>query len=195
MTFSYNNAIPGANNPPTNDQPGMLQNAASIFSLVAVDHVGFNTAGGGQHLQVTFNGIHVPSAPTGLNSIGFTNIGVAKPASAQLFYQNQDAVVQLSAVRAWGYFPNGATSLTQSYNVVSTSQSGFNWTVNLATGAVIGTTFCVIASAYPLPSFPNHNCIATINSTGANTFTLATSDVVTGNNAVAGGVTFVVLQI
>lgn len=49
MTFTYNNLVPATNNDPSADQPEMLINTASINSIIAVDHVGFNANGGGKH--------------------------------------------------------------------------------------------------------------------------------------------------
>ena len=48
-------AIPASNNSPTQDQPNMQQNNATLNQWVAVDHVGFNTssATSGMHKQVT----------------------------------------------------------------------------------------------------------------------------------------------
>lgn len=65
-TFSYNTGVPAANNNPSIDQSDMLINTASTNSILAVDHVSFNAAGGGRHNQVTFNGNNVPSLPATL---------------------------------------------------------------------------------------------------------------------------------
>ena len=48
-------AIPASNNSPTQDQPNMQQNNATLNQWVAVDHVGFNTSSSisGMHKQVT----------------------------------------------------------------------------------------------------------------------------------------------
>lgn len=62
-TFSYNTGVPATNNSPSVDQPEMQINTASINSILAVDHVSFNTAGGGRHNQVTFNANNPPSLP------------------------------------------------------------------------------------------------------------------------------------
>jgi hypothetical protein len=72
--YVYTNDVPVADNNPSVDQPSMTVNTASIDGIIATDHVGFNTngpigppyGGGGQHLQVTFNGNNVPAVqPTG----------------------------------------------------------------------------------------------------------------------------------
>ncbi len=64
MTIAYNLGIPNAPNNPSTDQPNMKTNNDNIATFVAVDHVGFNTAGSGQHNQVTFHANNVPSVPT-----------------------------------------------------------------------------------------------------------------------------------
>jgi hypothetical protein len=67
--FTYTPNLPNPPDNPSNDVSNMQQNANSINGIIAVDHVGFNTTGpaatgGGQHLQVTFNGNNVPTTPT-----------------------------------------------------------------------------------------------------------------------------------
>jgi hypothetical protein len=72
-TFSYNTGVPAANNNPSVDQPEMQTNTASIDSLLAIDHVSFNTAGGGRHNQVTFNSNNVPTLPATLLKVFANN--------------------------------------------------------------------------------------------------------------------------
>lgn len=75
-TFLYNGAIPNPPNDPAADVGTMQQNATSIGGIIAVDHVGFGTAGGGRHNQVTFNANVVPALPTALPII-FSNLPTA----------------------------------------------------------------------------------------------------------------------
>ena len=60
MTWPYNPSLPNPPDDPADDVAGMQTNASSIASLINIDHVPFNTAGGGQHKQVTFNSIMFP---------------------------------------------------------------------------------------------------------------------------------------
>lgn len=53
--FSFNAAMPAAQNNPSQDQSRMLINNMSTASLVNIDHIGFNQNNGGQHKAVTFN--------------------------------------------------------------------------------------------------------------------------------------------
>lgn len=87
MTFSFNTNIPAAPNDPSVDQPDMLTNNQSTNLLLAVDHISFNTAGGGQHKQVTFNGNNVPTPPV-TPPVLFTNTVAGLP---QLFFYSGDA--------------------------------------------------------------------------------------------------------
>lgn len=87
MTFSFNTNIPAAPNNPSVDQPDMLTNNQSTNNLLAVDHISFNTAGGGQHKQVTFNGNNVPTPPVN-PPVLFTNTVAGLP---QLFFYSGDA--------------------------------------------------------------------------------------------------------
>lgn len=82
MTFPYTTNTPFATHNPSIDQPDMETNTNSISGIIAVDHVGFNTVGGGQHNQVTFNANHVPVTPTA-PPVLFTNMVGSLP---QLFF-------------------------------------------------------------------------------------------------------------
>ena len=103
-TYTYNNAIPAANNNPSLDQPDMLTNTQSIDSLIAVDHVGFNAAGGGRHNQITFNANNVPAVPTS-PPVLFTNTVAGIP---QLFFYSGNASQSSSQYTAAA---NGSTFL------------------------------------------------------------------------------------
>lgn len=196
MTWSFNNAIPAANNAPANDQPLMLQNNQSTASLVAVDHVGFNTAGGGQHLQITYNGLHPPGvAPTGLNSIGYTNIGIAKPASAQLFWQNQDSIFHQSAIRAWGKITEAGTiDSSQSFNIASVTRPVLGlYTITLTAGATESAAYSVITtSAINAGNFASIESYAITSATIFNVFISTPENTAIGRNA---PFSFLVLQI
>ena len=87
QNYSYNQAVPAANNKPSDDQPDMLINAQSIASIIAQDHVGFNTDGSGFHNQVTFYANNVPVVPTSFPTL-FTNNVAGIP---QLFYYSGNA--------------------------------------------------------------------------------------------------------
>lgn len=116
MSFSYNGTIPNPPDDPADDVDQMQTNSASISSLIAVDHVGFNSFGpvgappgsGGQHLQVTFNGNNVPAVSPSLSYL-FTNTQSPAPAINlnQLFF-----------------FPAGANAAQSSGQYNSTSSSG-----------------------------------------------------------------------
>lgn len=86
-SFTYTSGIPATNNDPSVDQPNMAINTNSIASLIAVDHVPFNTPGGGRHDQVTFNDNNVPTVPT-TPPVLFTNLVNSLP---QLMFYSGDA--------------------------------------------------------------------------------------------------------
>lgn len=90
MTIAYNLGIPASGNNPSTDQPNMLTNNDNIPTLIAVDHVNFNTSGSGQHNQVTFHANNPPAVPT-VPPVLFTNTsdgnGNALPAGlTELFF-------------------------------------------------------------------------------------------------------------
>jgi hypothetical protein len=87
--FSYNNAIPATNNNPSTDQPGMLTNAISIDSILAIDHVGFNATNGGTHNQSTYNNLIAKPAILATQGAVYTkSVG----GTSQLFFENSAAV-------------------------------------------------------------------------------------------------------
>jgi len=118
MTFSFNTNIPAAPNNPSVDQPDMIVNNQSTNGIIAVDHITFNTANGGQHKQVTFNNKNVPVAQTDPQSVLYTDSGVASTVS-QLLFRNQNIILPISALRAFGNFITaiGAVVPSNSYNV------------------------------------------------------------------------------
>lgn len=78
--FTYSPTIPNPPDDPADDVSQMQTNSASIFGLIAIDHVGFNLTNGGQHQQVTFNSNNVPAVPT-IPPVLFTQLvnGLAQP--------------------------------------------------------------------------------------------------------------------
>lgn len=155
-SFTYN-VVPVSSNDPSQDQPQMLQNTNSINSLLGVDHVSFNSAGsggagasGGQHLRVTYNDkTPAPAAQVDPLSLSYTKSGTASTVS-QLFYKTQDAELQTSAIRAWGFGTSAGITALQSVNVFSFTNNGVgNYSVVLTTGSVTGSNFGVhITSAF-----------------------------------------------
>lgn len=165
-TFSYNTNIPAANNDPADDQPLMQTNYSSISQLIDVDHVAFNTAGGGRHDQVTFAANNAQGAQTDPVSVAFTQNGTAA-AHPQLLWKNSLATFQLSCVRAWGFFDGtGGFPLTppaQSYNVTSITNVGqpstANYVVTLTSGAVSSANFAVVVSCQVQQNFSTGSII------------------------------------
>lgn len=87
MTIPYNLNIPFSTHNPSVDQPNMEINTNNIASIIAIDHVAFNTAGSGQHNQVTFNANNVPGGFS--PPVFYTNNDAFS--IPQLFYATQDA--------------------------------------------------------------------------------------------------------
>lgn len=110
MTFPYSPAIPNPPNDPADDVSIMQTNAGSISSILAVDHVGFNLSGGGEHKQVTFNSNNPPAPPV---------------SPAVLFTNNQDgAGNNLPGSLAELFFYSGSASQSANqYNITATNGS------------------------------------------------------------------------
>ena len=171
--FTYNAGVPFATNNPSNDQPQMLINTVSINGIWNVDHVGFNSTGivgnpnasGGQHLQITFNGKHPPSATITdplsiLYSNNITGSGPFNTASAstisQLFFLNQSggattpiSPVPISMIKAFGCFDNNGNSLN-AWNMALLSPGGHpsagNFTFTMPVGACNSNNYLVMVT-------------------------------------------------
>ncbi len=138
MPFPYNPALPNPPDNPSGDVAGMKTNAASINAWTQVDHVGFNLATGGQHLQVT-----IPD-PLAADPVVSSPVGevYTKLVSAvtQLFFTNSVGPVQLtgfaSSIGGNGYITLAGGLILQ-------------W--GTGTGSLAGT-----GNTFPI-AFP-HNC-------------------------------------
>lgn len=154
-SFPFTNTIPAANNSPSNDQPLMLINNQSTASLLAIDHIGFNAAFGGDHLQM-----HLPqfstsntavSSQANQGSVIYTAAGTADSTHAQCFFKIDNAQLNflLSGIRAFALVDNtGAIVASQSLNISSiTRNSAGDFTVNLTTNAVTSANYLVLISS------------------------------------------------
>lgn len=178
MTFTFNTGVPAAGNNPSVDQPDMLSNNVSTNSILAVDHISFNTAGGGQHLQMHMNAtpnyVAVPPPPVGNDSIIYSNAGIAS-AAAQLFLRNSNVILPLSNIRAWAFCNSAGIIATQSQNVTSVVRNSLgNYTVTLVTNAVSSTNFAIFLTSTLSPPQP---VIDNYSITGIGTFTLTFVDI------------------
>lgn len=151
MSFTFNTGVPATANNPSVDQPDMLTNNVSADGILAVDHISFNTAGGGQHKQVTFNNKNAPVAQTDPQSVLYTGSGTASSMS-QLLYRNQNGIFEISAIRAWGLATPAGISASQSVNIASVARTGGfpagNFTVTMTANAVSSSSYAVLVSAW-----------------------------------------------
>lgn len=87
--YSFDNAVPAANDNPSSDQPDMLTNNQSTLGIIGEDHITFNLNNGGQHKAIRFNqdASYVPTPPVSPPEL-FTNTVLGLP---QLFYYSGDA--------------------------------------------------------------------------------------------------------
>lgn len=88
-TYAYFASIPVATNYPGDDQPNMQTNYASIAGLIATDHVGFNTAGGGKHEQSTYIQQTVKPVVSGTDSAVYAKL---TGSISQLFFEDQNGL-------------------------------------------------------------------------------------------------------
>ncbi len=195
MTFPIITNIPASGNNPSNDQLPMQQNFSNISGYLNVDHVLQGTTGAGKHLQITLPTQNVPGAQTDPASTVYTNTGTASVVS-QLFYKNQNATLQLSAIRAWALVDGTTGNIinSQSVNVSSVVRnSAGNYTVTLTTNAVSSSSFAVLVSS-------TRTTINTLASsgytiTGTGTFTLRFDYNPLGSGSDVTNFSFQVLQL
>jgi len=158
MTFVFNPAIPAANNNPSVDQPDMLGNNVATDGIIAVDHIGFNLANGGNHLQMHLPQYTAPAVVNGTatqGSVVYSAAGVADAAHAQAYFKNANNVnFPISLIRAWGYAsgavasPGNSIINNQSSNVTSVVRTSTGiFTVTLNANVVSGTDYGVIVSS------------------------------------------------
>jgi len=141
--FTYSPTIPNPPDDPADDVSQMQTNSASIFGLIAVDHVGFNLTNGGQHKQVTFNAPLAadPGQPTPISTL-YTKTSSSSN-TQDLYFQNGSAVSGVNQVTGgggyvttWAQFSSGGgpypqTLASNSFNVASVVQTAVGtYTVN-----------------------------------------------------------------
>ncbi len=188
MSFTFNDAIPAANNNPSFDQPEMLQNNISNALIWEEDHVGFNDGSGhgGTHTQLRFFQFASPTPPAGtVDSVAYPAAGVADASHAQFYFKNSLATFLVNSVKAWGSFvvTPSSTTLIDKYNCsLSTNANGQISTITISSGVTASTSYTVIP-------FITGNTTVTYSITGTSTFTLT--------NGIAGigqKISFIVLQ-
>lgn len=167
--YTFYPATPTAGNDPADDQPLMTINNASTSGLISQDHVGFNTANGGNHKQVTFNANVTPSSPTDPISVLSTQAGKASTV-ANLVHTNQNGIFPVSCLRAWGFCNTSGVISLQSVNVTSVTRTSAGvYNVVLATNAVNSANFAVFIS-WSSGGIAPYSPVYSITGTG--TFTL-----------------------
>lgn len=181
MSFTFNNAVPEANNNPSDDQTEMLQNNVTHPKIWAVDHVAFNDNDAGKHLRVTFVTQNAAVAQVDPASTLYTGPGSAST-NSQLLFRNADQIFPVSMVRAFGVFTGaGSVSATDNdFNVQSITGNTSTVTVELKSGAVTGNNVIIVtgnsAGSIPTAQFSNPNIT------------------ISGNLAAGRKISFIVLQ-
>jgi hypothetical protein len=167
MTFSYNANLPNPPDDPGDDVAGMQTNTVSIGGLIAVDHVGFNLAGGGQHTQITFNANNVPTPPVS-PPILFTNVPTA--------YGGTPSYPEL-------FFYSGNSTQSSSQYVIPPSMGGTG-SVLLMGGIILkwGTVNYLMAGGAQsfnfTPAFPNAAFAVIVQSTSNQTKAFAQANII-----------------
>lgn len=154
MGISYDPTKPAANDKPTNDQAPMQTNFASIKTLIDIDHVDFSSSTYGQHKQITFPSINVPTLPT---------------SAPILFTNDHDGAANALPIAELFLYSGSATQSSNQYNI-----TGSNGSVLLMMGVIlkwgnqsfVGSQNPTVTFTHP---FPN-NCfgvqLTLLNSNG-----------------------------
>lgn len=150
MSFTFSTTIPAAANNPSVDQPDMLQNNVATNGILAVDHITFNAANGGNHLQMHLPGFTNPSVVNGGASDGsviYSAAGVADVTRAQIYYKNAHALqIPLSPIKAFGCFDSAGTLLNGMNLTVSAHGSTGVYTLDIPANILTGTNYSIITS-------------------------------------------------
>lgn len=189
---TYNLNIPNPPDNPSLDVPLMKTNTNAVDTILAVDHVSFNTANGGTHKQVTFISENAPGLPVDPSSTLYTGAGTAST-NADLFFRNASGIFRPNMIKAAGVFTTSGNlaavnlpiALDMGLNVSSityTAGSSGTYTINLTAGAVNGLTVIVLLNG----------------GIGANpgwTFAANTLTIVNGGLTAGRKISFAILQV
>jgi hypothetical protein len=93
MNLDYNDAVPATNDNPSNDQPDMLINTASIGQWVNIDHYGFGSNTGGQHQQCTLisQAVIPPSRTNLMGTLYSKQFSLGNPSGRSNLFYTPDA--------------------------------------------------------------------------------------------------------
>lgn len=197
MTFTFNTAIPAANNNPSVDQPDMLVNNQSTDAIINVDHISFNAMNGGQHKQVTFNNVAAPGAQINPQSILYTVAGIAS-SNVDMRFRNQNKIFPVNLIRAYGFIDGAAGGIiaSQSINVTSAVRnSAGDYTITLEASTVATADFGVLITSTPRPVPALNPMSANYVITGIGTFRILIYDLFTNSRQDPTNFSFVVLQL
>jgi|GEM_PF-3180174 len=101
--MSYNPNVPATGHSPAQDYQAMQQNYSTIQSTLGIDHITVGTSlNPGTHQKMTFNGFASPAAPVSIgSSVAYPAAGQASTTTAQMYLQNTNATLLMSAVRVF----------------------------------------------------------------------------------------------
>lgn len=174
----FNNSIPASANNPANDQPLMLINNQSEFTIWTRDHIGYTVNNSGQHLQCSFPGVVSPASPTSISSILFpyTDSGAGGSGLSQLKFLNSTNSTQYSTNNG-----NASTVLFGGFILKfgTTSFAGGNRTLSVTFGAAFPTAAIAV---YIFAQETNANKSFTYQVVTFNTSTLLANVAASGGN-------------
>jgi hypothetical protein len=179
-TWNFNEDIPAADNNPSEDQPLMLENNASIDGILDEDHYTFETTISGKsvdglHKQVTFPFQQVPGAQTDPESTLYTDANAESASlNSNLWYRNNDGIFPTSAIRAAVTcgVTNGTVGdvpRTNSFNVTNVATNSGIVTVTLAAGAIKSNDAIVLGTYSTGSAIGGSTGLQPVTITGSNT--------------------------
>lgn len=146
--FQFTSSIPAANDYPGDDQPLMQQNFASTANLVAIDHVGFNTAStGGYHNKSTY--VSQGSDPSAVAGTDIVYSKLSANSTQEVFVRKPTgAIFELSLIKVYVLFTFTTPStiaIADQQNVASVTVGGGNITVTF-TNALANTNYSIFGA-------------------------------------------------
>jgi hypothetical protein len=175
--FTARSGIPDVNDNPSDDQPDMQINNDNFIDIWDVDHIGFNAANGGTHLQNTYSGFSNGNILGGsAASTAYPAAGVDNINRAQYYFRNSNSIVPVSSLKAFGIFSTSnvfispdSLSLQNSYNVTGNVSQNLvatattQWVINLVSNTLSSTSAAVFINFSDNSKISNFNYVLALN--------------------------------
>lgn len=168
--MAYNSLVPATGHSGSQDYQAMQGNFAQIQNSFSIDHEPLASGGGidGFHKKSSYV---AASDPANVSGVGTAYTKVVGSRTELFFRPDGGAIVEISAIKAWGSFNGGNGALTDSNNVSSvTRNSAGNYTVNFTT-ALQNSSYAVVVTSQMTSNFVNGSIVG-IDNRGTGSFNI-----------------------